>query len=220
MTYNWGLLAGKHKLTTAFSPRYKFNNNTTENLYFTHYSRNFWKKKEVNLETLCETLQKRGRYVFFQTIAQRITNTYRLNNRFFVTPLILLDKSTAVCTQKCIIWFIQQLWKTEIAFFLLLHAEGLLLRPRGAWTSFLMCQDFYSFGVQACKTTRGAHLHVNALSTSWCKPISSRGQLDLKLFSNAVSQFIPTWSNLHGALSSWDTRLLVEIECVWGRSFP
>lgn len=91
----------------------------------------------------------------------------------------------------------------KLLFSLLLHAEGLLLRPIGAWTSFLMCQDFYLFEVQACKTTRGAHLHVNALSASWCKPIFSQGQLDLKLFSDAVSQFISAWSNLHGALSSW-----------------
>lgn len=60
-----------------------------------------------------------------------------------------------------------------------------------------MCQDFYSFGVQACKTTTGS----SALSTSRRKPISSQGQLDLKLFSDAVSRFIPAWSNLHGAFS-------------------
>lgn len=93
--------------------------------------------------------------------------------------------------------------KLKLLFSLLLRAEVLLLRPIGAWTSFLMCQDLYLFEVQACKTTRGAHLHVNALSASWCKPIFSQGQLDLKLFSDAVSQFISAWSNLHGALSSW-----------------
>lgn len=63
-----------------------------------------------------------------------------------------------------------------------------------------MCQDFYSFGVQALKPPQ-AHPHVNALSTSRRKPISSQGQLDLKLFSDAVSRFIPAWSNLHGAFS-------------------
>lgn len=63
-----------------------------------------------------------------------------------------------------------------------------------------MCQDFYSFGAQACKTTT-AHSHVNALSTSPHKSISSQGQLDLNLFSDTVWQFIPTLSNLHEAFS-------------------
>lgn len=67
-----------------------------------------------------------------------------------------------------------------------------------------MYQDFYSFRVQACKPTRRAHSH--APSTSWCKPISRQRHLDLKLFSDAVRQFIPTRSNLHGALSSWATQ--------------
>lgn len=50
-------------------------------------------------------------------------------------------------------------------------------------------------------------------------PISRQGQLDLKLFSDAVRWFIPTTPNLHGAFSVLSSiGFLVKIERVWGRS--
>lgn len=127
---------------------------------------------------------------------------YKLNREFFATALILPDKSTPACTQKCIIWFIQRPWKTEIAFFLCDNTlapcwrasfKTLELQPVFRCVRISIHLEFMHVKPPQ------AHPHVNALSTSRRKPISSKGQLDLKLFSDAVSRFIPTWSNLHGA---------------------
>lgn len=81
-----------------------------------------------------------------------------------------------------------------------LRVEGLLLRP-GSCNQFFRCVRISIHLPPRHVKPPQAHLHVNALTTRRRKPIFGQRQLDLKLFSDAVRRFIPTLSNLHGALS-------------------
>lgn len=66
-------------------------------------------------ETFYMNIKEKER--LFQASRPKDNKHLSLIGDFFATPLILPDKSTPACTQKCITWFIQAPWKTEIAFF-------------------------------------------------------------------------------------------------------
>lgn len=144
------------------------------------------------------------RVIFLQGSRPKDNKHLSLIGDFFATPLILPDKSTPACTQKCIIWFSQVPWKTEIAFFLCVNTTAPCWRA--SFKTYKLQPVFWCVRISIHLESRHvkppqAHPHVNVLSTSWHKPISSQGQLDLKLFSDAVRRFITTWSYLHGAFS-------------------